>query len=113
MNTQTQEPIRERLKIGLKAAMKARQHEVVSVLRSALSAIDNAEAVPLDASMVAVVGKLNEVARKELSEEQMRAIVQTEADALKSSIADYQTLGKAEEAEQLQTQWEALNQYLF
>ena len=113
MNTETQEPIREQLKRGLKTAMKARQHEVVSVLRSALSAIDNAEAVSLDDSMVAVVGRLNEVARKELSEEQMRAIVQAEADALKTSIADYQKLGKAEEAEGLQTQWDALSQYLF
>ncbi|MBL8098430.1 MAG: GatB/YqeY domain-containing protein [Anaerolineales bacterium] len=113
MNTETQKPIREQLKHGLKAAMKARQNEVVSVLRSALSAIDNAEAVPLDDSMVAVVGRLNEVPRKELSEEDMRAIVQAEADALKTSIAGYQSIGKLEEAEGLQTQWEALSQYLF
>ena len=112
MITSTQEPIREQLKRGLKAAMKARQNGVVSVLRSALSAIDNAEAVELDDSMVAVVVKLYEVPRKILTEAQMQAIVQTEADTLHISIKEYQGLGKAEEAEQLQIQYEALKAYL-
>jgi hypothetical protein len=40
--------MRTSLREGLKAALKARDRVAVAALRSALSAIDNAEAVPLD-----------------------------------------------------------------
>lgn len=104
--------IREQLKEGLKVAMKARQPHVVKVLRTTLSAIDNAEAVALTADMGPVVGRLNEVPRKELSEKEIRQIVQTEADTLLVSINEYKSLGKVEEAEQLLVELEALTKYL-
>ncbi|NJN80367.1 MAG: GatB/YqeY domain-containing protein [Anaerolineales bacterium] len=104
--------IREQLRSALKPAMKARQNHIVRVVRSTLSAIDNAEAVELTADMVSVVGRANDVPRKELSEKQIREIVQAEADALHKSVAEYKGLGKFEEADQLQAEWEALVNYL-
>ncbi len=42
--------LRDRLRAGLRDAMRARDKPVVAAIRSALAAIDNAEAVPLDPS---------------------------------------------------------------
>jgi uncharacterized protein len=105
-------PLREQLKAALVKAMKARQSNVVSTLRSILSEIDNAEAVELDASMVPVVGLSNDVPRKILSEEQMQNILQNDYNGIQASFAEYQRLGKHEEAEQLRMELEVLAPYL-
>jgi uncharacterized protein YqeY len=78
---------RTRLREALLSARKERDTTRVSVLRSALSAIDNAE-TPDDARVDAqssgtfaggVVGLgAAEVARRELSEEQIRELIQAE-----------------------------------
>ena len=70
--------IREQMKVDLRQAMKARDTERVTTLRSVLGAIDNAEAVPvtaISASVEPVVGKSNDVPRKLLSTEDIRQIV--------------------------------------
>jgi uncharacterized protein len=108
----SQMSLRERLKADLKSALKARQLPVVTVLRSALSEIDNAEAVELDASMVSVVGRLNDVPRKVLTEDQIRDILQVEANEIQGSLVEYQRLGKHEEAKKLHVEWEVLARYL-
>ena len=104
--------LRARLKADLKIALKSRQKHVVTILRSALSEIDNAEAVALDESMVPVVGRANDVPRKSLTEKQIRDILQAEADEIRHSLTEYQRLGKHEEAQRLHQEWEILNQYL-
>ncbi len=104
--------IRDRMKADLKDAFKARQMHIVTTLRSTLAEIDNAEAIALDETMGAVVGKLNDRPRKMLTEAEMQAIVQNEADALRVSQAEYQRLGREDEAAQLQAEWEVLACYL-
>jgi 2'-5' RNA ligase len=42
------EGLRDRLRTGLRHAMRARYRDAVAAIRSALAAVDNAEAVPLD-----------------------------------------------------------------
>lgn len=82
------EGIRAVLRATLTERMRARDADAVSAVRTALAAIDNAEAVPAPAeqrltsgsSHVAVGAGATEVARQELSEEQMRAVVAAEAD---------------------------------
>jgi uncharacterized protein len=105
-------PLREQLKTALLKAMKARQSNVVSTLRSILSEIDNAEAVELDASMIPVVGLSNDVPRKILSEEQMQNILRNDYNEIEASFAEYQRLGKHEDAEQLRMELEVLAPYL-
>ena len=46
----TASPLRDRLRAALLAARRARDAETVSTLRTALAALENAEAVPADAS---------------------------------------------------------------
>lgn len=87
--------IRALLRSTLTERMRARDRDAVSVLRVALAAIDNAEAVPVTdppgAGAPTAGGSAGmatahlgagaaETTRRELTEEQMRALVATEAD---------------------------------
>lgn len=112
MSIDEKKPLREQLKAALMQAMKARQSNVVSTLRSILSEIDNAEAVEVTVSSVPVVGLSKDVPRKILSEEQMQDILQNQYDEIESSFTEYKRLGKQEEAEQLRMELEVLAPYL-
>lgn len=88
MSHLTSEPrsIREVLRAGLTERMRARDTAAVSAIRNAIAAIDNAEAVPVDAEAqrtagpVVGVGGASETSRAVLDEETMRALVTAEAD---------------------------------
>lgn len=84
--------IRDALRAALVAAMKQRDRAAVSVYRTALAAIENAEAVPpadslragaIEASPSGVGGA--EVARVSLSEDQVRGVVVAEAAERRSA----------------------------
>jgi uncharacterized protein YqeY len=105
-------PIRQRLKTDLLIAMKARQNHIVSTLRSTLAEIDNAEAVEIDTSVVPLVGRTNDVPRKVLTEAQIRAIVQREANQIKMALTEYERAGQVEKTAELQAAWELLTGYL-
>lgn len=77
--------VRDRIRNDLKTAMRARDMERVRALRSALGAIDNAEAVPTTARAGAIedasVGAgSTESARLELTAAEVRDVVQREVD---------------------------------
>jgi uncharacterized protein YqeY len=93
--------------------MKARQPDAVAALRSALSAIDNAEAVeapdPLPTGEGPIAGAVvgfgaTEVPRRVLSAVEETAIVQLEVDERLGAAADYDRLGRAEAAAKLRAQ---------
>jgi len=104
--------LRKRMKADLTNAMKARQKNRVTALRSVLAAIDNAEAVAVTPSRQPVVGRSNDVPRKELNEDDIRDIVQREILDYQSSIAQYEQLGKEVEADQLRERLEVVVQYM-
>ena len=104
-------PIRQRLKADLKQAMKARQRQVVATLRATLAEIDHAEAVEVDASFVPLLGVTNDVPRKVLTEAEMLAIVQREADEIQVALAEYEAAGNEEKTAELRTAWELLMGY--
>ena len=104
--------VRQRLKVDLLRAMKARQMKVVSTLRSTLAEIDNAEAVEVDTSVVPLVGRSNDVPRKILTEAEIRAILQREADQITMALADYERRGRVEKTAELQAAWDLLMGYL-
>lgn len=112
MSTNEKKPLREQLKAALVQAMKARQSNVVSTLRSILSEIDNAEAVEMTVSSVPVIGLSKDIPRKILSEEQMQDILQREYNEIQMSHKEYERLKKHEEAEQLRMELEVLAPYL-
>lgn len=104
--------LRERLKADLKTAMKARQLHTINTLRTALAAIDNAEAVDVDPSFVPLNGITKDVPRKVLSEADMDAILRAEAENMRTALAHYEAGGKTAEAEILREKLNTLLPYL-
>lgn len=91
--------IRDQLRTALKTAMRQRDQETVRALRLALSAIDNAEAIPMDSAsgagaieMSAVGAGRSDVARRDLTESAMRAIVAREEAELRDAAAHYRAV---------------------
>src|SRR3954447_1484643 len=105
------EPLRQRMHADLPAAMKARDASRVSVLRTTLAAVANAEAVhPADGAEATRL--LGDVARKHLSEDDVRSIVVRERDDLATSAEEMQRLGQDEEAAELGGRAAILDRYL-
>jgi uncharacterized protein YqeY len=104
--------VRDRLRSALPGAMKARDGVAVAALRSALAAIDNAEAVDTaqapqpDAGHHQLAGTVRglraaEVARRRLSAEEMDDIVEAEAADRHTAARDYERAGHRAYAERL------------
>jgi hypothetical protein len=117
------EPLRRRLETSLRAAMKNQDAAAVGALRTALSAIDNAEAVPPpDAPAPGPAGGpiagardgagAGDVARRELGEVDVRAMVRAEVDDLRSNADGYVLLGKDEDAARLRAGADLLEAHL-
>ncbi|MEU8815359.1 hypothetical protein [Actinoplanes sp. NPDC048796] len=116
----TETPLRQQLREALPPAMKARDRAAIAVLRATLAAIDNAEAVQTDegtgvslAIETSPVGVgATEVARRVLTEEDVRQIVRAEADDRERAATEYAELGRPERAEQLRSEAGALLAHL-
>ena len=122
MTREADRPIRDRLRAALPAALKARDRPAAAAIRSALGAIDNAEAVTATrhaapvvdgpiAGAVAGVGRAD-VPRRSLDEAEMRALVIAEVAERRRLAADCERLARDEEARQLRAQATLLETYL-
>ncbi len=88
--------------------MKARRPEAVSALRSALAAVDNAEAVeddggPVEETSAHVAGAREgvgstEARRRALSDDDLRAILRAEVEERVADADRYEAAGQAEAA---------------
>lgn len=116
--------MRADLRDGLTAALKARDRVAVAALRSALAAIENAEAVPADgvavggdagsehvAGAVAGLGAA-EAERRRLTGAELRAIVEKEVRDRSASAEEYARLGRDDLAERLRAEAGVLGRYL-
>jgi uncharacterized protein YqeY len=104
--------VRERLRQALGVAMRERDTVAVAALRSALGAIDNAEAVdpahrtapapshPRLAGTVAGVGA-GEVPRRELAEPEQEAVVRAEVADREAAAAGFERAGRTDRANRL------------
>jgi uncharacterized protein YqeY len=112
--------LRERLRAALPTAMKARDRTAVSALRSTLSAIDNAEGVARPAGadrglaieQSAVGVGAMEVARRELTDDDVEQIVRAEIDEREAAAAGYAQSGRTEQAEKLRAEAAVLTSLL-
>jgi uncharacterized protein YqeY len=104
------EPLRSRLRAALTAAMKVRDRTAVAVLRSALGAIDNAEAVVARPQPTADDGPIAgartglgaaEATRLDLTETEIAAIVRAEVTDRRAAADLYQQAGHDDRAERL------------
>ena len=108
--------MRERLRSALPAALKQRDAALVAALRTTLAALDNAEAVPseeadsrglaLEQTPVGVGAR--EVARRELSDEEVEHRVRAEIDERQTAALVYDRAGEHERALRLRHEAESL-----
>ncbi|MFJ9516807.1 hypothetical protein ACIRPK_00815 [Kitasatospora sp. NPDC101801] len=100
-------PLRERLRAALPAAMKGRDKVATSALRSALAAIENAEAVDVPAGAsrpssaiewIAVGPGTAEADRRVLTEARIEQIVRAEIADREAAATGYDRTGPAERA---------------
>jgi uncharacterized protein len=121
--SETSAPIRQALRDALPGAMKARDTPARNAIRSALAAIENAEAVvvePVDGLAVtsenvagtAVGVGAAEAQRRELDEDHTLEIVSAERDERLAAAAEYRARGEADRAAELESEAAALDAFL-
>jgi uncharacterized protein YqeY len=103
--------IRALLKADLRAARNAGDAERVSVARTLLAAIANAEAVELDASHPQEVQGWAEVPRRRLTAADLAGILRREADELRAAADDFARRGARAEAERLRARARLVDGY--
>jgi uncharacterized protein YqeY len=115
--------MRASLRNDLTAALKARDRIAVTALRSALAAIDNAEAVSADLPLDSVAGNeyvagsatglgAAEAERRHLTEADLRSIVENEMRERSVAAQEYEKLGGNDLAKRLRAEAEVLSSYL-
>ncbi len=114
--------VRTMMRSDLVAAMKARQPDAVAALRTAIAAIDNAEAVAAPGGTgAAASGHIagaqvglgsTEAERRDVSIGEVRAILQGQIADCRAEADRYQAAGHHEAAGQLRRQAEALRKYM-
>ena len=113
-------PLHTRLRRALPPALKARDRAAVAALRSALAAIDNAQAVeapPAPRSGGVVAGAVTglgagDVPRRRLSASDIAAIVRAEVADRRVAATDYERAGQVDAAARLTAEADALAAYL-
>jgi uncharacterized protein len=103
--------VSDRLHAALRVALKQRDTAAVSALRSALAAIGNAEALPVEATPGGGVGQYvagtiaglgaAEASRRVLDEAEIAGIVSTEIAERRAAAARYEQAGHADRADRL------------
>lgn len=108
--------IRPALRSALSDALKARDKTAIAALRSAMAAVDNAEAVPVDhrAGAIELAGTLGaaEAPRKILTEDDIRTILQCEVSDRRAAAQQYQAAGRMDHAERLPKESDVLDRFL-
>ncbi len=113
--------MRTELRRALTAALRARDPVAVSALRSALSALDNATAVDVDAGPAAGTGVIaggvrglgaGEVPRRVPTAGAEREIVRAEVDERRAAARAYEEAGRAERAARLRAEAAVLAPFL-
>jgi uncharacterized protein len=112
---------RDHLRESLLSARKARDTNRTAAIRSALSAIDNAETPQADQTDTRIGGAIagavsgvgsTEVARRVLSDDEVRDLLRAEIDERLSAASGYIANGHHERASDLQSQAAVLAQVL-
>jgi uncharacterized protein len=114
--------LRERLRAALPAAMKARDAAAVAALRSALAAVDNAEAVeaappPTAATHPDLAGTTvgvgaTEAGRRDLEEAEVERLVRAEVTDRRAAAQAYERAGRHDRARRLRAEADVLGSHL-
>ena len=115
--------MRTRLRHDLRAAIKARDRTTTRALRSALSAIENAETTEVIHDPQVATGSeyiagstaglgATEVERRVLSDSDVRALIQAQVDERLLATEEYERYRRGYLASQLRAEADVLRQYL-
>ena len=114
--------LRDALRRDLASAMKAREPDAVSALRTAIAAIDNAEAVPVPDQQQASTSShiagaraglgAAETARRPIGSSQQMAILRDQVAGYTTEADRYDALGQQAAAQRLRAQARLLTTYL-
>ncbi len=107
----------DRFKTDLRAAMKTRDVAAVKALRTLIAAVDNAGAVALPAGTPAMASsgepaEPGDVARRPVSESEVRDLVIAEVAELTAAIETYAAAGHDDEVGRLAAQLATVSIYL-
>lgn len=119
---QSSAPIRQALRDALPGAMKARDTPSRNAIRSALAAIENAEAVVDDSPHITATSEhvagaaigvgAAEGRRRELDEDETLEIVSAERDERLAAAAELRAAGRADRAAELEAEAATLDAFL-
>ncbi len=104
--------IRERIAVDLTDGLKRRDREAITVLRTTLGAIGNAEAVPVTTSRSWPVTGPTEVARRQLTEDDVARVIRSEVEERMAAAELYRASGQDSMADRLDTGTKLLTGYL-
>jgi uncharacterized protein len=105
--------LRDRLRAALRVALKERDPVGTAAIRSAVSAIDNAEAVdPPHVPRTRLGVGVGDVARRELSAKEIVEILRAEIAERDAAAAEYERTGRTERASRLRAEAAALSSLL-
>jgi uncharacterized protein len=115
--------MRSRLRHDLRIALKARDRVAVAALRSAIAAIENAEAVESvsspsrETSSEHIAGATvgvgsSDVARQELSDADVAAIIREQIEERFRAADEYEQLGRRDAADRLRREAAVLQVYV-
>jgi uncharacterized protein YqeY len=115
--------VRERMRLDLRTALRARDAAAVAALRSALGALDNAEAVDPSAVAAPELGTAptagaalgvgaTEAARRVLDDADVARLLQAEIDEREQAAATFERAGRPDQAERLRGEAGVLAAYL-
>src|SRR5687767_8040259 len=105
--------LRDQMQADLRTAMKARDALRVAVLRTTLAAFANAEAVAASPTTRPALGLYaGEAERRELTDDDIHAVVAAERDELRAAAADMRAGGHDDEAAEREAKAAILDAYL-
>lgn len=104
--------LRTRLGEDLRLAMKQRDAVAASAIRSVLSSLDNASAVPQTRDHVPVFGRHGDVPRRYLSWSDAEALLADEAQDRREAASTYEALLKDEDAQRMRRELDVICRYI-
>ena len=104
--------LRGRLSADLRAAMKSRDAETAAAVRTLLSRLDQASAVPLTREHAAMSAGSSEVQRRFLTWNEATALLSDEIAEKRRAIATFADLNMAAEVSRLTRQLHAMERYI-
>jgi uncharacterized protein YqeY len=103
--------LRQQINGDLILAMKAKETIAISALRSVLSALDNASAVPASTVAAPVFGRSGDVPRRDLSDTDCQSIISAEVRARSLAAEEYARLGRDDVAARLRAEQAVIERY--